>query len=170
MKTVKAFVALLLAAASTAPIARVAIPRLECNLAKGRINRELRRMASTGDEFQRAAAARRNVAICRRCMANFPQDHHWPFLLGGNLRILNERDDAMRSFERSLALAERPETYAQIAEVQIELGNIEAARAALLQAVTFQLAYAESVDVPLRTEVENAVYERYERLTGNAPR
>ena len=170
MKAIKTFVVLLLAAASAAMIVRVAIPRLNCNLAKGRVNRSTPRLWDDGREFERATTARRHVAICRQCIAAFPYDHQWRFLLGTNLRILGEREEALRSLREAIALAERPETYAQIAEVEIELGNVEAARAALLQAATFQVAYASAVDGPLRQEVEQVVYERYERLTGKVTR
>lgn len=170
MKALKAFLALLLAAASVVVIVRVAVPRLNCNLAKGRINRGTGRLWEEGREFQRTTAARRNLAICRQCVAAFPYDHHWYYLLGSNLRIVGEREEALRSLRQALALAERPETFAQVAELEIELGNVEAARAALLRAAMFQSAYASAVDAPLRQEVEDVVYDRYERLSGKAAR
>lgn len=166
MKAIKTFFVLLLAATSIAVIVRIAIPRLSCNLAKGRINRSMVRLWADGREFERAAAARRNVAICRRCMATFPYDHHWHYLLGGNLRLVGEREEALRSLRQALALAERAETYAQIAEVEMELGNVEAAREALMQATLFNLVYASALASPVREEVRAAVIGRYERLTG----
>lgn len=168
MKAIRVFLALMLAAAATAVLVRVAIPRLECNLAKGRINRDVRRFARSGDEYERVTSARKNVARCRQCLASFPQDHHWHMLLGANLRILGDREEAIRSYQRALALTERPEIYAEIAGLEIERGNIEAARAALMKAATVHTLYLESVSDPLRSEVLAAVLARYERLQAKA--
>lgn len=168
MKAIRAFLALTLAAAAIAMIVKVAIPRLECNLAKGRVNREMKRLAQMGDEYDRLSRARKNVATCRACMAMFPYDHHWHLLLAANLRILDERDEAILSFQRALALTERPEIYAQLAQLEIERGNISEGRAALLRAATFQIFYIDYVADPLRGEIQTAVMARYERLRAKA--
>jgi tetratricopeptide (TPR) repeat protein len=164
MKVIRALLALLLAAAATAVVVRVAIPRLECNLAKGRINRDVRRMGRTGDEYARITLARSNVITCRVCIERFPQDHHWYMLLGANQRVLGERDEAIRSFQQALALIERPEIYAQIAELEIERGNVEAGRTALMTASIFQIFYIDYVSEPMRSEIQNAVMARYDKL------
>lgn len=164
MKLVKFLLVLMLAAASAAVITRVAIPRLQCNLAKGKMNRDIRRMNRTGNEYERIATARENVVACRACIAQFPQDHQLFTLLGANLRILGERDEAIRSFEHAITLTERPEMYAQIAELEIERGNVEAGRKALMTAATFQIFYIDYVSEPMRSETQNAVMARYDRL------
>jgi tetratricopeptide (TPR) repeat protein len=170
MKAVRILLALLLAAAAAAVIVRIAIPRLECNLAKGRINREVRRMARSGNEYDRIVKARANVITCRTCIAQFPQDHHFYMLLGANLRVLGDRDEAVRSFQQALALIERPEIYAQIAELEVERGNVEAARKALMTASTFQIFYIDYVSEPMRSQVQNEVMARYNRLRASAPK
>jgi tetratricopeptide (TPR) repeat protein len=164
MKVVRILLALLLTAAATALVVRVAIPRLECNLAKGRINRDVRRMGRTGNEYERIVRARANVATCRTCIERFPQDPHWYILLGANQRVLGERDEAIRSFQHALSLIERPEIYAQIAELEIERGNIEAGRTALMTASVFQIFYIDYVSEPMRSEIQNAVMARYDKL------
>ncbi|HEU4888614.1 MAG TPA: hypothetical protein VFV49_12055 [Thermoanaerobaculia bacterium] len=164
MKVIRVLLALMIAAAATAVVVRVAIPRLECNLAKGRINRDVRRMGRTGNEYERISHARRNAATCRECIALFPQDHHWYMLLGANLRILGDNEAALQSFRHAVTLIERPEIYAQIAELEIERGNIEAGRKALMTASTFQIFYVDYVSEPLRSEIQNAVMARYNKL------
>jgi len=164
MKVIRILLALLLLAAAAALVARVAIPRLQCNLAKGRINRDVRRMGRTGNEYDRIARARANIATCRACIEQFPQDPHWFMLLGANQRVLGERDEAIQSFQHALTLIERPEIYAQIAELEIERGNIEEGRTALMTASVFQIFYIDYVSEPMRSEIQNAVMARYDKL------
>ena len=120
MRVVRIVLALMVVAASTAVVLRVAIPRWQCGADKGRINREVRRMWRTGDEYERLQRARANVARCRECIARFPQDHQLHMLLASNLRILGERDEAIRTLQHAIALSERPDMWAQIGEMEIE--------------------------------------------------
>ncbi len=168
MKAVRFVLALMLAAVSTAVALRVAVPRWECNREKGRINREVRRMWRTGDEYERIARARANVARCRACIVRFPQDHQMHMLLASNLRILGERDEAIGTLQHAITLSERPDMWAQIGELEIERGNIEAGRAALMTAATFEIFFVDWVSEPMRHELENAVMERYNRLHASA--
>jgi tetratricopeptide (TPR) repeat protein len=85
-------------------------------------------------------------------------------LLGANLRILGRYEEAVRALEEALLLAERPEIYAQLGELEIERGHIEAARRAVLRASTFNLMYVYTVDPPLRDEIIAEVTARHERL------
>jgi tetratricopeptide (TPR) repeat protein len=164
MRALRVVLLLLLATSAVAVITRVLLPRIECNLAKGAINRDVRNFSRTGDDYQRALRAQRNIAKCQKCLAIFPEDHQLYMLLAANLRILGRYDDAIRTFEQALALAERPEIYAQIGEVEIERGNVEAARRALVKAATFNIVYVETVDQPLRDEVYAEVFARHARL------
>lgn len=164
MKLLRAALALLLLAASGMVISRVMAPRVRCNLAKGDINRKVRRFHRIADEYQRANMARRNLAQCDECLEIFPSDFQLHLLRGANLRILGRYDESVRAFEQALAATERAETYAQLAEVEIERGNVEAGRRALLRAATFDISHVEMVDDPLKTEIYTAVYERRERL------
>lgn len=165
MKALRILLALLLATAAIAVITRLIVPRIRCNLVKGEVNRDVRwRLAGIGDEYERVVRARRNVAKCQACLAIFPEDHQMHMLLAANLRIMGRYDEAVRTFEHALTLTERPEIYAQIGELEIERGNIEAARRALLKAAEFDIDYVQTVDQPLRTEIYEAVLARHERL------
>ena len=145
MRVVRIVLALMVVAASTAVVLRVAIPRWQCGADKGRINREVRRMWRTGDEYERLQRARANVARCRECIARFPQDHQLHMLLASNLRM-----------------------WAQIGEMEIERGNLDAGRDALITAATFEIFFIDWVSEPVRSQVNNAVMARYERLRASA--
>ena len=168
MRVVRIVLALMVVAASTAVVLRVAIPRWQCGADKGRINREVRRMWRTGDEYERLQRARANVARCRECIARFPQDHQLHMLLASNLRILGERDEAIRTLQHAIALSERPDMWAQIGEMEIERGNLDAGRDALITAATFEIFFIDWVSEPVRSQVNNAVMARYERLRASA--
>ena len=165
MKVIRVALAVLLFAVTVALIERVMVPRVRCNLAKGEINRIVRRFHRISDEYLRYNLARKNLARCDECLETFPEDYHLHLLRAANLRILGRYDEAVRTFEHALTLTERPEIYAQMGEVEMERGNVEAARRALLRAATFNIMYVETVDDPLKTEIYTAVYDRIDRLT-----
>jgi tetratricopeptide (TPR) repeat protein len=164
MRVLRGLLAGLLTIAAMALIVRGILPRIDCNREKGRINREVRRFERTGDENARTAKARNNVAACRRCLTVYPEDSHLHMLLAANQRILGNHEEALQSYERARAIAERPEIYAQMAEIEIERGNLETARRLLVKAATFHLRFAETVDEPLRGEIQAEVLARHERL------
>lgn len=164
MRALRFTLALLVSIAAIALIVRGVLPRVECNRAKGVINRDVRRFARIGDENARVTVARRNVDLCRRCLAIYPDDFQLHVLMGANLRILGDANAALQSYENALAISERPEIYAQMGEIEIERGNVEAARALLLKAATFNIAYLDVVDEPMRTEIASDVLMRQARL------
>ena len=128
------------------------------------MNREVRRFARLGDEEARREQARNNIVSCRHCLTIYPEDFQLHLLMGANLRILGNSEEALQSYERALAIAERPEIYAQMAEIEIERGNPDAARKLLRKAAMFDFSYAEVVDQPLRGEIEAEVLARQEQL------
>ncbi len=164
MRALRSFLAVLVITATIALIVRGIIPRIECGQEKGRINREVRQFARTGDEHFRTTQARHNLHSCRRCLAIYPEDFQMHMLMGANLRILGNHEDALQSYERALTIAERPEIYAQMAEIEVERGHLDAARRLLLKAATFSLVYVDVVDQPLRGEIQAEVLARHERL------
>lgn len=168
MKPLRTLLALLLVAALAVMVTRVFIPRITCNLAKGRINRSVRGFARIGDDYRRTALARANLEECQRCLKYFPEDHQLYTLYGTNLRFLGRLDEALQAFQQALALTERPEIYAQIGEIEIERGNIEGARVAVTKAANFHMLYLGVVDEPLRSEIGAVVTARFERLRKKA--
>lgn len=153
MKAVRLLLALLIVAASLLVIAQTLVPRAQCNREKGRIQAEILEFANTGDDYVRIARARRNVEAGRRCIARVPADHEMWFLLGVNQRVLQRSDEALQSFRRALALNERPETYAEIALLELERGNVQLARELLVRAAMFNMTYSEYVSPDLGAEI-----------------
>jgi len=164
MRVLRSLLAGFVTIAAIALIARGILPRIECNREKGRINREVRQFGRSGDENARTAQASNNVAACRRCLTIYPEDFQLHILMASNLRILGNDEEALQSYERARAIAERPEIYAQMAEIEIERGNLETARRLLVRAAMFDVRFVETVDEPLRGEVLAEVLARHERL------
>ncbi len=164
MRVLRSLLAVFVTIAAMALIVRGILPRIECNREKGRINREVRRFGRSGDESARTAKANRNVVSCRRCLAIYPEDFQLHMLMAANLRILGNAEEALQSYERARAIAERPEIYSQMAEIEIERGNLETARRLLLRAAMFNVMFVETVDEPLRGEIRAEVLARHERL------
>jgi tetratricopeptide (TPR) repeat protein len=164
MKAVRWLLALLLVAATIAVIERRVLPRLQCNRDKARIQAEAKEFENTGDEYLRTTRARRNIEACRRCVERVPADYEMWFLLGVNQRVLQLHDEALRSFRQALALNERPETYAEIALLELERGNVDEARALLVKAAMFNMMFSEYVSNPLRREIYVEVLRKQKQL------
>jgi tetratricopeptide (TPR) repeat protein len=164
MRALRFVLALLVVAAAILLIVRGILPRIECNRDKGRMNRDVRRAARTGDENERTSRAAANVIACRRCLEIYPEDFQLHMLLAASLRILGDPDAALASYERALAITERPEIYAQMGEIEIERGNVEAARKLLTKAAMFNTSFLEVVDEPMRSEIAGEVLMRHEHL------
>ena len=169
MKAFRVALAVLLLVVSIALIERVMIPRVKCNRWKGDVNRVVRRFHRISDTYQRINLARKNLARCEACLETFPDDYQLHLLRAANLRILGSYDEAVRTFQHALTLTERPEIYAQMGEVEIERGNVEAAKRALLRAAMFNIVYVETVDEPMKSEIYSAVYERIDGLLAAKP-
>lgn len=164
MTAVRWLLALMLIAGSVAVIARRILPIVECNREKARIQAEAKEFENTGDEYLRTTRARRNIEACRRCVERVPAEYEMWFLLGVNQRVLQQRDDALQSFRQALALNERPETYAEIALLELERGNVDQARQLLVRAAMFNVMFSEYVSNPLRREIYREVLRRQEAL------
>jgi hypothetical protein len=163
MKLVKALLTIALAATCALAAVKLVLPRIRCNIEAGRINAELRALRSAA-EGARSRGAHGNIAICEKCTEQFPNDYRFVMLLAANHDILDHRDEALRLYRRALEIEQRPEIYAYIGSLQIEQGNVEAGRATLLHASTFNLAVTLVVDEPLRSEIYQAVMDRHEAL------
>jgi tetratricopeptide (TPR) repeat protein len=153
MTALRWLLALLVVAASVAAIARLVVPRIACNREKGRIQADAIAFGNMGDDYERTVRARRNVEVCRRCLDRIPSDYEMWFLLAVNQRVLQQRDEALQSFRQALSLNERPETYAEIAVLELERGNVDLARELLVRATRFNLTFSEYVSPPFSHEI-----------------
>ncbi|HKR62493.1 MAG TPA: hypothetical protein VJZ00_02075 [Thermoanaerobaculia bacterium] len=169
MKALRAFVALLAIASAAAAAWKLVLPRYDCNHQKAIVNSWTVRLDRETDETVRIEKAREMIEICRRCLEQFPDDYELYLLLGSNETFLREYDDAEQSFRRSLALSERPETYAYLALAQLEEGKADEARKNLYRAALFNLSVVELVSEPMRSELAQAVTDRHRRLGSTDP-
>ena len=168
MRASRALLALLLITACAALASRVVIPRMRCNLEKAQVNATTK-ILDSGDAYARSIRSRRNVEICRRCLALYPNDYEFHMLLATNEYWLGEHARAEESYRRALALNERPEIYAYLAVTQLRTGKYDEARKNLVRASLFQMALIDLVSPPLQIEVHDEVMERHRRL-GAKPR
>jgi tetratricopeptide (TPR) repeat protein len=163
MKALRATLAILVIAASGFTIARVTIPRFTCNIEKSSV-RAVTRAHRIATDFERTTRARDLAARCRRCLAYFPDDYNFQFMLALNEEMMGRFDDAVRSYERALELNERPEIYSRLGLLRLRMGDTERARADLFKAALFDLEYAGNVSEPMQSELYAAVNERNNRL------
>jgi tetratricopeptide (TPR) repeat protein len=167
MKALKGLVALLLFGVSALVAVRIVIPPLRCNLDKARVNAAtvLPDRPRTYGQIRRA---RRLETMCLRCLEILPNDPEFRTLLGSNQRMLGQYDEAERNYRRSLDLAERAETYAFLALLQLDRGRLEEARQNLYHACLFNMSFVEMVSSPMREEIYEAVIQRHTKLRGGS--
>jgi tetratricopeptide (TPR) repeat protein len=169
MKWLRACAALLVIGACAAAAWLLVVPRFGCNRDKAIVNEATVRLARGQADDARTAEALQLAAICRRCVERFPNDYELHLLLGSNEQFYGDFDGAEQSFRRSLALSERPETYAYLAVLLLERGRPDEARQILYRAALFNLSFVELVSDPLRTEIAQAVTARHKRLGSPDP-
>jgi tetratricopeptide (TPR) repeat protein len=100
----------------------------------------------------------------KACMAYDPHDYETLVYFGNAAEASGLLTLALSTYERALALNERPEIYARMAIVQFELGRPEEAQRNLSRASNFQIGYALLVADPVKTIVYDGAIARRERL------
>jgi tetratricopeptide (TPR) repeat protein len=168
MKAIKALLAIAVMATALAAVVRTQWMRYECDREKGRADRRLRQAFRDRSESERAAVGRRLLARLRPCLEHDPFDYQLLVTYGIAADASGRKDLALEMYTSALALNERPEILANIAELQFELGRPAEAKANLLRAASFHIAYVRKVGEPLRSELVAAVQARNERLLAAA--
>jgi tetratricopeptide (TPR) repeat protein len=159
----------LVVVASAAAAWHLVLPRLRCNRDKAIVNSWTVRLFGQGVDSKATVKARELVEMCRRCLELFPNDYEFELLLGSNESFLGDYERAEQTYLRSLALNERPETYAYLALTQLDMGKVEEARKNLYTGALFNLSVIELVSDPLQTEIAKDVYDRHKRLGSGDP-
>jgi tetratricopeptide (TPR) repeat protein len=170
MTWLKRIVALGVIAASLAVVARVLFPRYVCNRDKELVNTRTFDLERSSGDAERKAGARELVAMCTRCLEQFPNDYEFHLLRASNLEMLGDLQGAEAGYRRSLELNERPETYGYLALCELQQGKIEDARKHLLRGGLFNLSVVELVSDPWRTETLEAVLKRHRELGNGSSR
>src|SRR5689334_5023170 len=164
MRLIRIAVATALCVAVALAIVRNIVPRYACSAEKKRTEAWLETAQESASPDRRIAVARNAIPRLQRCIESDPSDYETLFLLGVARREAEQQEAALRTFEAALALNERPETYTNIALLQLEMGRGEEARRNFLHAVYFNLNMISYVDHAWRVEMEAAVHEREARL------
>ena len=164
VRIIRLMTALALATVTAAAIWRLVIPRYRCSRDKQTVVIALERLDARGTGYTATVEARLLTDLCRRCLERFPNDHEMHLLLGSAQLLMGDRSGAATSYRRSIALNERPETYAYLAVTQLQNGQSDAARENLYYAAAFNVSVVLLVADPLRSDVERAVFTRHENL------
>src|SRR5829696_1410512 len=125
MKWLRTLAALLVVVASGATAWQLVIPRLRCNRDKAIVNSWTGRLGRQGLDSRGMTKARELAQMCRRCLAIFPNDYEFELLLGANESYLGDHARAEETLRRSIALNQRPETYASLALTQLDEGKVD---------------------------------------------
>lgn len=169
MKFLRTLAALLVVVASGAATWHLVIPRLRCNRDKAIVDSWTGQLARQGADSRAIAKARELAEMCRRCLELFPNDYELELLLGSNESFVGDYERAEETFRRSIALNERPETYAYLALTQLDEGKVDQARKNLYLGALFNLTVVELISDPLQSEIAQAVTERHKRLGSTDP-
>jgi tetratricopeptide (TPR) repeat protein len=164
MKWLRTIVAVCVIAASGSAALRLVIPRFRCNNDKAIAYEATTRLREELAGYERTSKARGVAEICRRCLQLFPEDYEFLNLLALNEEALGDHERAEKTFQRSIALNARPETYGYLGMVQLERGRVDDARKNLYYGALFNLSVVEMVSEPLRSEVAKEVLDRHQRL------
>ena len=168
MRSIRIAIAAVLCAVVALAIVRNVVPRFQCSAEKKRTEGWLETARESGSLDRRIAVARDAIPHLLRCVERDPSDYEALFLIGVARREAEQNDAALQAFSSSLALNERPETYASIALLQLEMGKAEEARRNFRQAVYFNLDMIDYVDAAMREEMQTAALERQARLKERA--
>lgn len=146
------------------------VPRYLCDTEKKRTELWLDTARESGSIDRRIAVARAAIPRLMQCVEHDPADYEALFLLAVARRDAEQREAALRTFEATLALNERPEIHTNVGILQLEQGRLEEARQNLLRAAYFNIAFSGEVDQALAAELYAEVEKRQARLRAQAGR
>jgi len=120
-----------------AAIVKFAYQPFACSREMTRLTQLTDAVEDTANDYERTMRARRNLERLSALRAECPTDVRVHMLTGANLEILGRPEDALASYQAALAADQRPEIYAAIGEIQIQLGRPEDAIASYVRAARF---------------------------------
>lgn len=164
MRILKLAVAAALCLTIALVIQRGIVTRYQCSAEKKRTELWLVTASESGSPERALSVARGAIPRLMRCVESDPSDYEALFLLGQARSAAEQREAALQTFQASLAINERPETYANVGILQLEAGNAEEARRNLLQAVYFHANIITEVEDTFGLELFTAAEERQRRL------
>ena len=139
---------------SATAIVRYVYRPCHCNAAVSELEALTNAASQIENDYARLVRVRRNIEGLRPLEASCPAEVRVPVLLGANTEMLGRFDDAARYYEAALTIDHRPELYMMLANVQVQLGQIDEAVANYVIAVRFsphQIEYIPSPEIAQRT-------------------
>jgi len=91
----------------------------------------------TAGDYDRLLRARRNLELLAGLRERCATDVRVPMLTGANLELLGRPDDALASYGDALKIDQRPEIYVEMARLQLQLGQTDAAVSSYVAAARF---------------------------------
>ena len=161
MRVIRLVLAIALVATVALVLQHRVVMRYQCDAEKKKTELWL----ETAPNPERAmAVARGAIPRLLQCVENDPSDYEALFLLGRARDEAEQKEAALQAFQASLAVNERPETFANVGILQLETGHAEEARANLLQAVFFHANVIKDVEGTFGLELYTAAEDRQRRL------
>jgi len=141
--------------------------RFRCEIDKFTLQRQMTRVLKMHD-YTRSDIGRAAIPRLKECIDHDPGDFEAVYLLGTAAEIAGQQELALANYQKALDLNERPEIYASLGVLQLQMGQYEEAMQNLRQAILFNSYFAMSISSPLREEMLNAALARKELLTERA--
>jgi tetratricopeptide (TPR) repeat protein len=164
MKAIKALIAVAAFAVALIAVHQLCWMDYVCDVEKNSVGRRLSRAFKEADPAELVAIGRAMLIRLRPCLERDPFDYQLLVTNGIAADAAGQKDLAMQMYRSALALNERPEILANMAELQFENGQPDEARRNLLRAASFHIAYVMKVSEPMRSELVEEVKARKERL------
>ena len=118
--------------------------------------------ANVTRSFRDLDQARQNLAQLEPCFALGCRSVHLLFTAAVNYRTIGRPEVALGLYQDSLRYDQRPETYANIADTQLVLGNRDAAYDNYLKACSFHPQHLREIsDGVMRRRVRDEILRRY---------
>ncbi|MGZ5444405.1 MAG: hypothetical protein ACXWN1_20145 [Thermoanaerobaculia bacterium] len=156
----------LAALASVWALDRLAYMPCRCNAEVTNLTVQTTAAEATARGYERLVRARRNLERLKHLRDACPTQVRIPFLIGANKEIMERPEDALLSYRDALSIEQRPEIYIALAQIQIQLGQVDAGVESYVAAARFAPRIARRIS---SNEVRLQVAERLRKLPGPPP-
>lgn len=109
----------------------------QCNAGVTAAQRASGLAQETASDYERLLRARRNLELLASLRERCATDVRVPMLTGVNLELVGRPEDALASYTDALKIDQRPEIYEEMARLQLQLGQPDAAVSSYVAAARF---------------------------------
>ena len=110
------------------------------------------RGAELAEPFVAARTARANITTAREMLQKNPADADLYMMLASNERIVGMKEEALAAYDNALRVLPRPEIYLTLGQLQLEMGQRDAAIENMARAVRFEEGLNEEIEDPATRE------------------